>query len=163
MIVVADTTPVNHLILIGEISVLEVLFGKIIIPNAVFSELLADGAPTVVREFISSSPSWIEVHQVDYQFDGELDSLDVGERDAIVLAEELNADYLLIDEKLGRRVAAMRNIRIVGTLGILDQAAEEGLLDFQTALTNLQANDFFVSDELAAFFLGRDEERKRMS
>ncbi|HQU94279.1 MAG TPA: hypothetical protein PLK77_18420 [Pyrinomonadaceae bacterium] len=160
MIVVADTTPINHLLLIGEIFILRDLFERIVIPEVVQNELLAENTPETVKDFIASSPDWIEVRSVDYLFDSELDTLDLGERDAIVLAEELQADSLLIDEKLGRRAAARRNLRIIGTLGIADQAAEEGLIDFASTLAKLKANDFYVSIELEKYFLEKDKARK---
>lgn len=163
MIVVADTTPINHLILVGEISILRELFGRIIIPEVVHNELLADNTPQAVKNLIASSPEWIQVRAVEFLFDSELDVLDIGERDAIVLAEELKADYLLIDEKLGRKVAAKRNLRIIGTLGIVDQAADEGMIDFAATLAKLKANEFYVSGELEKFFLARDANRKRLS
>lgn len=162
MIVVADTTPINHLIWAGEVFILKELFGKIIIPEVVYSELLAENSPEAVKSFMTPLPDWIESRSVDYLFDSDLDLLDRGERDAIVLAEELKADFLLIDEKLGRRVAARRSLRIIGTLGIADQAAEEGLIDFPTTLSKLKANEFYVSGELERFFLERDEARKRI-
>ena len=161
MIVVADTTPINHLIWAGQISILKELFGGIVIPDAVYAELLAENAPEAVKNFLLSSPDWIDVRSVDYLFDNELDVLDRGERDAIVLAEELKADYLLIDERLGRRIAAKRNLRIIGTLGIADRAAEEGLIDFPSTLSKLKANEFYISTELEKFFLERDAVRKR--
>lgn len=163
MIVVSDASPVNHLTLVGQISILKELFGRIIIPEVVHRELTSERTPEVVREFISTRPEWIEIRTVDFLFDTELDVLDPGERDAIVLAEELKADYLLIDEKLGRSVAAERNLRMIGTLGIADRAAAEGLIDFPRTLSKLKANDFYVSADLEKFFLARDEARKRLN
>ncbi len=162
MIVVADTTPINHLIWVGEIFILKELFGWIIIPAVVHDELLAEETPDAVKSFMTDPPDWIEVRSVDHLFDSDLNVLDRGERDAIILAEELKADYLLIDEKLGRTIAARRNLRIIGTLGIADQAAEEGLIDFSATLSKLKANEFYVSLELEKFFLERDEARKRL-
>ena len=99
MIVVADTTPINHLILADKIFVLPELLGRVIIPTAVFQELQSAKTPKNVKEFIENLPEWLEIRQPQILFDEDLDKLDAGEREAIVLAEELNADVLLMDEE----------------------------------------------------------------
>jgi len=161
MIVVSDTTPINHLILVGKISVLPELLGKVIIPFAVFQELQTDKTPKIVKEFIANIPEWLEVRQAQILSDRDLDELDAGEREAIVLAEELNADVLLMDERSGREIALRRNLPVVGTLGILERAAEKGLLDFAETLQKLKASGFFVAPVLEKDFLDRDRKRKQ--
>jgi predicted nucleic acid-binding protein len=161
MIVISDTTPINHLILVGKIFVLPELLGKVIIPFAVFQELQADKTPKSVKEFIANLPEWLEVRQANILSDRDLDELDVGEREAIVLAEQLNADVLLIDERSGREIALRRNLPVVGTLGILERAAEKDLLDLAETLQKLKANGFFVASVLEKDFLDRDRKRKQ--
>jgi hypothetical protein len=73
-------------------------------------------------------------------FDAILDLLDPGERAAILLAQELNADLLLLDDMKARRTATQRGFAITGILGILDQAATMKLLDLPAAVQNLQSN-----------------------
>lgn len=160
MIVVSDTTPVNHLILAGKIFVLRELLGKVIIPTAVFRELQADKTPEVVKIFIENLPDWLEVRQPQYLFDEDLDKLDAGEREAIVLAEELKADILLMDERSGREAAVKRNLPVAGTLSILKRAAEKDLLDFTETLQELKTNGFFVAPALEKYFLARDQKRR---
>lgn len=160
MIVVSDTTPINHLILVGKIFVLPELLGKVVIPSAVFQELQAEKTPEIVKEFIENLPEWLEVRNSQFLFDEDLDSLDAGEREAIVLAEELKADILLMDEKSGRKIALKRNLPVIGTLGILERAAEKGLLDFAETLQELKTNGFFIAPKLEKNFLERDNKRK---
>jgi predicted nucleic acid-binding protein len=162
MIVVSDTTPINHLLLAGKIFVLPELLGKVIIPSAVFQELQAKKTPEAVKEFIANLPEWLEVRQALIIFDTDLDELDTGEREAIVLAEELKADVLLIDERSGREAALKRNLPVVGTLGILERAAEKGLIDFAETLQKLKANGFFIASALEKDFLERDAIRKKL-
>ncbi len=61
MIVISDTTPLHYLILLEKADLLEKLFGKIIIPEAVFREMRHDGTPEIVRDWTAFPPAWIEV------------------------------------------------------------------------------------------------------
>lgn len=162
MIVVSDTTPINHLILAGQIFVLPQLLGKVIIPFAVLQELQNSKTPEVVRDFIKNSPEWLETRQAHVLFDAELDELDAGEREAIILAEQLKADLILIDERRGRQTALKRHLPVVGTLGILERASDKGLIDLSETLHQLKENGFFISTDLERDFLDRDAIRKRL-
>jgi predicted nucleic acid-binding protein len=94
MIVVADTSPINHLVLIGEIGVLPKLYDRIPIPPSVCGELEHARAPEAVRLWINQSPEWLHVRASGLQPDSHLleADIDAGERDAILLAQELTAD-----------------------------------------------------------------------
>ncbi|MGH9323477.1 MAG: DUF3368 domain-containing protein [Vicinamibacteria bacterium] len=87
--------------------------------------------------------------------DLNLDYLGEGERDAILLAEELGADALLIDDRDGRREAQRRKLRMIGTLGVLAAAAEQGLLDLPDALERLKGTTFRASPSLYDALLKR--------
>lgn len=80
---------------------------------------------------------------------------DVGEREAIVLAEELGAEFLLMDEKKGRRIATDRKLTVIGTVGLIERAALRGLLDFRDALIALKATNFYIARTLENDFLNR--------
>lgn len=75
--------------------------------------------------------------------------------EAILLAEEFAADILLIDEKIGRVVALKRNLPVVGTLGILEQASDKGIVDFIDILDKLKTSGFYVSNAVEQKFLRR--------
>jgi predicted nucleic acid-binding protein len=94
MIIVSNTSPINYLILIGHINLLPELFGAIIIPQAVYSELSDASAPLPVQTWIATPPDWLKIQPVSQPSDAILDLLDPGERAAILLAQELNADLL---------------------------------------------------------------------
>src|SRR6266404_7474834 len=99
MLVVADSSPINILIRIGYIDVLSTLFGSVLIPPEVQSELTDPRTPEVVRHFVNALPSWIQVRQASVI--ESIPPLDRGEEAAISLAREFKADALLIDEKDG--------------------------------------------------------------
>jgi predicted nucleic acid-binding protein len=153
MIVVADTTPINYLILIEEIDVLPKLYGRVIIPHAVSEELLRSRAPVKVQEWMKQPPDWLEVLSPTVVADAKLAKLDAGERDAIALAEELSADQLIVDELLGRREAERRSLPVIGTVGVLREAAEVGLLDLRSAFERLRQTSFHVSPAILASLL----------
>lgn len=87
--------------------------------------------------------------------------LDKGEREAIQLAQELEADLIVIDERAGREEALKRNLPVIGTLGILEFAAQHGLLDLPIALAELKARNFFMSPALERDLLDRDTQRRK--
>ena len=86
-LVIADTSPINYLILIEHIDILPALFEKVILPSVVRDELAA--APLLVRRWIAEPPSWVEVRKTTTsRQDPSLERLDAGEEDAIALAVE---------------------------------------------------------------------------
>lgn len=161
MIVIADTTPLNYLVLIEQADVLRELYGRVLVPQAVLAELQSSDAPNVVRKWIAKTPEWVEVRQVTPILDAALRKLGSGESEAIALAQELHADAIIMDEKDGRQEAIQRNLRVIGTLRVLSDAAERGLLDLVKAFERLQMTSFRASQELYQRFLDLDEERRR--
>ncbi len=157
MIVVADTTPINYLILIEEIDVLATLYGRVVIPDVVRQELLRPRTPVTVREWTERPPVWLDVRTSNPVSDPGLARLDAGERAAITLAEELVADQLIVDDSFARRIAESRGLSVIGTVGVLREAAELGLLDLRIAFKRLQQTTFHVSPALLAKLLAEFE------
>lgn len=160
MIVISDTSPINYLVLVGQQDILPSLFGRVIMPEAVLNELKAAATPPQVHQWIANRPAWIEVKTPTGPPETNLFHLDEGEREAIQLAEEVKADLLIIDERAGREEALKRSLPVIGTLGILERAAELGMLDFALVLAELKAYKFFVAAALEQDFLDRDVQRK---
>lgn len=105
MIVVADTSPICYLIIIEQIDLLPQLFGKVMIPKAVYQELQATGTPEKVQKWITNIPEWLEVAAVNIPDDNMLVNLHQGEKEAILLAERIQANLIIIDEKAARQIA----------------------------------------------------------
>ena len=158
-VIVADTSPINYLILIGESEVLKRLYRRVVIPEEVFIELIDDGAPPEVREWMNRHPDWIEIRRAPVR-DAALMELDPGEAAAISLAELETDVLLLIDEAAGRLEATRRGIPNAGTLGVLRTAAIERLIDLPSALDRLLTTNFRVSKALVAQLLAEDVLRK---
>jgi predicted nucleic acid-binding protein len=155
MIVISDTTPLNYLVLIEQAEVLRQLYGRVMIPPAVLDERQRDRTPPAVRDWIANRPAWLEVHSVSVPPEAALAALDAGEREAIAFAQRLGADLLLMDDRDGRREALRRHLRITGTLGVLNEAAERGFIDFATTIERLQQTSFRASPELLHSLLDR--------
>jgi predicted nucleic acid-binding protein len=162
MIVIADTSPLNYLILIGEIDVLRRLYGQVVIPEAVLRELLNPEAPLAVTTWISSPPAWLEIRRTTLPSDPGLRSLGEGEREAINLAVQYRPDVLLLmDEGHGRREARRLHLRVAGTLGVLNDAALRGWLDLPSTFDRLRKTTFRASAKLLQDLLDRDAARKK--
>ena len=159
MIVVADTSPINYLVLIGHIEVLPYFYGRVLIPPPVWDELLDVHTPETVRVWVAHAPAWLEVRPPIGVPDPSLNFLDRGEREAIALAVELNADRLIADETLARTEAVRRKLPVIGTLGVLRNAARSGLLRLPEALLKLQETSFYVAPDLIRLLLEEDAER----
>jgi predicted nucleic acid-binding protein len=143
MIVVADTSPINYLVLIGQINLLNQLYGRTLIPSAVLAELRHPAAPRTVREWALNAPHWLEVQ--DPMTRMMLTHLDTGESEAIALAAEIHADVVLIDDLTGRQEAIRRGLKVAGTLSVLDEADQAGLVVFDDAISELRKTSFRVS------------------
>ena len=158
MIVVADTTPLNYLVLIGQAHVLPVLFHRVIAPPAVVGEMLHPAAPALVREWASAPPPWLQV--IAPKKVNESLKLGDGETQAIGLACELRADALLLDERKALAVAKRLGLVVTGTLGVVELAAERGLLSLQDAVTALRSTTYRCPAEVFDELLRRDQSRR---
>lgn len=150
MIVIADTSPINYLVLIGSVDLLPQLYGRILVPPSVCSELQHPHSPEPVRSWIAHPPAWLEIVAPRQTPDSALieAGLDPGERDAILLAQELGADELIMDDLDGRREAERRHLPVTGTAGVLRAAAKLGLVDLRGALERLRSTSFYISQEM---------------
>lgn len=158
MIVVADTSPLNYLVLIDEIDLLPALFGHVLLPRAVLQELQHPKTSPKVQEWVVQFPIWLEVRTVASAANPVLMGLDVGEREAIQLALELGVTTVLIDEAEGRRQAERLHLEVRGTIGILERGAKLGKVDLRQALSKLEQTNFRMSPAVRAALLKRNPE-----
>jgi len=163
MLVIADTTPLRYLVVLGQVDLLPTLFGQVIIPLAVSGELQHPKAPAIVRAWIASPPPWLDMRPSSLLPDAVLLRLDPGEREAILLAQELRADLVLVDDQDARAEATRRALTTMGTLRVFELAAERSLVDLPAVLTQLRAARFYMTPEMIQELLARDAARKRPS
>ena len=147
MIVIADTSPLNYLVLIDKVDLLRQLYGRVIIPEAVYFESTHPLAPLPLRMWMSTQPEWLDIQQSPEALAFEVE-LDRGETEALTLASRLHADLILLDDAPARREAARLGIRFTGVLGVLGDAAVGGSVDLDDALLALSTTTFFASADL---------------
>jgi len=154
---VSNTSPIRYLTCIGEHDLLPLLFEKVFIPKAVYQELTHQNTPDIVRQFILSSPAWLETCEVKTSNNKSLLHLEAGEMEAILLTEQMKADILLIDEKKGRLAAKKRGLTILGILGLLELANRQQKLDLPQAIDKLLKTNINLSPLLIESILNRTQ------
>jgi predicted nucleic acid-binding protein len=152
--IVADTSPLNYLVLIHQINLLPNLYGRLLIPESVLEELSAIETPQLVRNWATNLPEWIEVLPAT-PIDESLTRLHAGERDAISLALTVHADAVLMDERRGRQEAENRGLKPIGTLGVLVAAHNRRLIDLSVTIDALRQTSFHASPKLLASIVNR--------
>jgi predicted nucleic acid-binding protein len=148
MIIICDSSPLIALAKCGKLSLLDSLFEEVLIPEQVYHEFSILGKPEATtiaawaREKIDKPG---EVHLAK----ANALSLDPGETAAIALYWEKSADFLLIDERKGRIIAAQNGIKIIGIAGILLAAKNNGLIDAVKPFLDLLLNSsYYISNTL---------------
>lgn len=132
MIVVSNSTPLISLDAINSLALLPLLYNEVHIPEAVYREVVTAGAGKAGAVAVSTA-AWIKCHHVtDRSAIADLEKnwrLHPGESEAIILAQELNAGLLLLDDRLARRVARQHlSLPVVGTIGIFLLAKDTNLI-----------------------------------
>ena len=155
-VVVADTGPINYLVLIGEIDLLPKLFDRVLAPHAVFGELTDAATPETVRAWVTQPPNWFEVHPDPEQTQQVTNSgLDEGEQAALALAMAVHADLVLMDDRDGVAEARRMGLAVTGTLGLLDLAARRGLINLGDSFERLKTTSFHYRQGLLDTLLAK--------
>ncbi|MFN0077357.1 MAG: DUF3368 domain-containing protein [Prosthecobacter sp.] len=150
MIIVADSSPLIALMRVGRLELLRELYGTIIMPDAVWNELVVAGAQRPGADLVTQC-GWIVRKPVGNRamVDAMSELLDPGEREAIVLAQEIDADALLMDESIGRAAAMHLGLKVTGLIGVLLRAKNIGLLPDAVELAQEMRNQgWWVADKL---------------
>jgi len=158
-IVVADAGPLHYLILIDCVDVLPKLFERVFIPAGVRDELVCSGAPEKVRTWIDTKINWLLVESLKNPL--PVHGLHQGEAEALQLALQISATCILMDDYAGRSAARHLSIPVIGTIGLLERAAELDLIGLPIAIAKLRATNFFASPELLEAALQRERDRRK--
>ena len=150
-LVVSDTSPLTNLAAIGHFDLLRQLYGTLLIAEAVWSELNAEGRQWPGRDEVATAP-WIQrrIPENRALVAALRQDLDLGEAESIALALEWKADLILMDERDGRHKAARLGLKPVGVVGVLLQAKGRGcVLEIRPLLEALrQQAGFYLADSL---------------
>ncbi len=126
MIIIADSSPLVALALCDCLDVLDALFGEVRVSQTVYEEVTV-GNKAGSAKLAHYLQGKVKESCLDLHIIGG-DTIDKGELTSIVLYKNLNADYLLIDEKAGRKVAQINQVKIIGSLGVLIEAKRKGMI-----------------------------------
>jgi predicted nucleic acid-binding protein len=125
-LVIADTGALISLGLTGQIHLIEKVFGEFYIATAVWNELKEYENPDFNRNLLSQ----LEKRVVKIKSRNHLSVImDYGESESVILYEELNADYLLIDDNKARIIAESFDVKCIGSIGLLVIAKQKGLIN----------------------------------
>ena len=161
MIIVSNTTPLIAFSSLQQFDLLRQLFGKVYIAEAVYSEATVAKKEKDNLGYEIAQADWIYPVKVKDRLAVAvlLDELDLGEAETIVLAKELNADWVLMDEKKGRRKLTQLELQKIGTLGLLLKTKEIGLLsEIKSAINKLNTVGFNLSDSVINLVLEQANE-----
>jgi len=151
VIVVSDATPIISLAKISMLDILGKFYNKVLLPRAVYNEVCSNSDYTEEAELVKNC-TFIKVEAVNNEQSVKIlraAGLDLGESEAIILADSLSDSLLLMDERKGRQIAQGMGLRIIGTLGILLQAKRIGLIDeIKPLLDALLVANFRISESL---------------
>mgnify|MGYP006295678781 CR=1 FL=1 len=152
MICVANTTPIISLASIGRLDLFQKIFGKITIAEAVYNEIKANrnfGYSEIDCDFIE-----VQAIRGHLYKDFLLKELDLGEAETIILAKELDADFVIIDENLGYKIANNVGLNVVRTLALLLRAKEKGdIVEIKPLLDEMIAKGRWYSNSVYQAFL----------
>jgi len=144
-----DNSALSALAEINQLAILPNLFGTVVISQAVLEEARHPGAPSSLREFITNPPDWLTIVANPLELLPAARHLGMGEASLITLAFRDPAHKtLILDDLPARMIAQKSGLRIIGTLGILEEASLQGLLDFGSTLKQLQDTGFHLNSKL---------------
>ncbi len=158
-VVISNTSPIFYLHRLRRLDLLQKLYQEIIVPKAVVAELEAgrrqgEDVPAI------DNYEWIKIRAIrSPQILGLSTDFGPGETEVLVLALEESDSLVIIDEKLARKIARLRDLRVTGTAGVLLKAKQEGhILAVKPFIDRLQEIHFHLSDNVRTLILSIAEE-----
>ena len=151
MIIVSNSGPLIALSKLNLLFILQDLFGGIVIPAEVWKEVVERGKGKAGSEAIEKA-KWIKVQDVGDDLSVEVlcRNIDRGEAEAIILAKRINADILILDEKIAREIAMAVGLKVVGSLALIYEGIKRGIVDQTLAeiIKKMRERNIWISDEV---------------
>jgi predicted nucleic acid-binding protein len=148
--VVVNTTPLIALSHIGQLDILKKMYGEILIPNAVYNELSAK-PDSICKIEVENSKDWVRIEEIKNQMAKSMykTQLHEGEVEVMILAQEVNADLVIIDDANAKKYAKYLKLPVTGTLGVLIKAKQSGYVDkIKPMLQMMIENGIYISQDL---------------
>ena len=160
--IVVNSTPLILLHKIGHLDLLQKLYGKVHIAEAVYQEVIIDGADKTGNSDLIPQDKWIEISKIhnDNARKAFVTSLHIGEVETMILAMEKSADLCVLDDLLARKYAKRLNLNVIGTLGVLVAAKRlKHIASVKPLLDQLKSVGMFISDGLYSSVLSLADEK----
>ena len=142
--IIGDSSALVALAVVNQLELLEKLYDKLYIPQAVFDEVTRVGKPQSdkLRQFLQSKVKRVDLTLTQL-------GLGLGELEAITLYKELDADVLLIDDNRAKKYASLNGVKVIGSLGVLIKAKEKGYIEMvKPFLNEIQKSEVYISKKL---------------
>lgn len=152
--VIVNSTPLIVLCGIGKLNILKEMYEEIIIPSAVFREVTAKDDSACVQ--IKSAGAWVHVEQIKDHGEKKMykAKLHDGEVEVMILAQERNADLVILDDNAAKKTAKYLGLTVTGTLGVLVKAKRQRIIEeVRPLLSEMRQNGFYVSKTVESMVL----------
>ena len=143
--VIVNSTPIIGLADIGQLDLLRQVYDQITIPQAVYDEIIT----ALVKGQVDENRNWIIIEKIQDKSQKRMyrAKLHAGEVEVMILAQEQNADLVILDEKTEKKTAKYLGLNVTGTLGVLLRAKREGHIEAIAPLMDALSKDHFFIDE----------------
>jgi predicted nucleic acid-binding protein len=158
--VVVNTTPLIALSHVDQLDILKEMYGEVVIPEAVYKELSAK-PESVCKIAVDHSLDWIQIRGIHNQLAKSMykTQLHEGEVEVMILAQEINADVVIIDDANAKKHAKYLGLPVTGTLGVLIKAKQQRYLqELKPILYQMSENGIYISQNLMEICLKQVEE-----
>jgi len=142
--IIGDSSALIALSVVNKLELLEQLYENLYVPQAVFDEVTQVGRPQSdkLRRFLQSKVNRVELNLTKL-------GLGLGELEAITLYKKLDAEVLLIDDNRAKKYAVLNGVRVIGSLGVLIKAKEEGYIEqVKPLVEEIMKSEVYISDKL---------------
>lgn len=158
--VIVNTTPLIALCHVGQLDLLKKMYGKILIPQAVYNEL-SEKKESICKKQVDNSLGWIHVENIENQMAKSMFKTQLydGEVEVMILAKEKNADIVIIDDANAKKYAKYLKLPVTGTLGVLISAKRQGYIcELKSVIQEMINKNIYISEKFMELCLRQVDE-----